>query len=415
MSEWDEVQVGDLCQIKHGYAFKGEHFEDVGHFLLLTPGNFLAEGGLQIREGKETFYCGEFPDEYLLEEGELVVAMTDLKQDAPILGSTLRIPESGRFLHNQRLGLVQEVSSAVDRDFFYYLLNDQSVRWWLRATATGSTVRHTAPERIYQAKVRLPPKSIQQTIGTMLSALDDLIEINRRRIEVLEELARLLYREWFVHFRFPGHEDVELVDSVLGPIPDGWAWRNLFDLAEVGFGFSFKSKRFAESGRFRVIRIRDVPKNTTGTFTDEDAGERYEVHDGDTLIGMDGDFHMCRWADGLAYLNQRVARIRTKSQLSQLHLHLALEQPIRRFNETIIGTTVAHLGKRHLEEIWIVEPPPPLLAAATQHFQPMFELEMNLRKQIRILREARDLLLPRLVSGELDVSEIDLGLEAVEA
>ena len=221
MSEWDEVQVGDLCHIKHGYAFKGEHFEDEGHSLLLTPGNFLAGGGLQIRDGKETFYSGEFPDEYLLEEGDLVVAMTDLKQNAPILGSTLRIPESGRFLHNQRLGLVQDVANSTDRDFLYYLLNDQSVRWWLRATATGSTVRHTAPERIYQAKVRLPPKSIQQTIGVSLRAFDDLIENNRRRIEILEEMARLLYREWFVRFRFPGHGDVELVDSDLGPNPQG--------------------------------------------------------------------------------------------------------------------------------------------------------------------------------------------------
>ncbi len=415
MSEWDEVQVGDLCHIKHGYAFKGEHFEDEGHSLLLTPGNFLAGGGLQIRDGKETFYSGEFPDEYLLEEGDLVVAMTDLKQNAPILGSTLRIPESGRFLHNQRLGLVQDVANSTDRDFLYYLLNDQSVRWWLRATATGSTVRHTAPERIYQAKVRLPPKSIQQTIGVSLRAFDDLIENNRRRIEILEEMARLLYREWFVHFRFTGHEDVELVDSDLGPIPEGWEWKNLFELAEVGFGFSFKSKRFAESGAIRVVRIRDVPRNTTSTYTDEDPGDRYEIHDGDVLIGMDGDFHMCRWADGLAHLNQRVARLRSKSQVSQLHLHLALEPPIHRFNQTIIGTTVAHLGKRHLEEIFIAEPSPPVFAAVTERLQAMHELDLNLRKQNRLLREARDLLLPRLVSGELDVSELDLGLERVGA
>ena len=156
-----------------------------------------------------------------------------------------------------------------------------------------------------------------------------------------------------------------------------------------------------------------MPKNTTSTYTDEDPGERYEIHDGDTLIGMDGDFHMCRWADGLAHLNQRVARLRSKGPLSQLHLHLALEQPIQEFNRTIIGTTVAHLGKRHLEEIFIAEPPSPVLAAATEHFQPIFELELKLRKQNRVLREARDLLLPRLVSGELDVSELDLDLVAV--
>ena len=213
----------------------------------------------------------------------------------------------------------------------------------------------------------------------------------------------------------PGHEDVELVDSELGPIPGGWIWRNLFDLADVGFGFSFKSNRFAKSGSTRVVRIRDVPRNTTRTYSDEDPGNRYEIHDGDTLIGMDGDFHMCRWADGPAHLNQRVARLRSKGQFNQLHLHLALEEPIQRFNQTIIGTTVAHLGKRHLEEVFIAEPAQPVLVAGNERFQPIFELELNLRKQNRLLQGARDLLLPRLVSGELDVSALGPELEGLGA
>ena len=90
-------------------------------------------------------------------------------------------------------------------------------------------------------------------------------------------------------------------------------------------------------------------------------------------------------------------------------LHLALEQPIRRFNDTIIGTTVAHLGKRHLEEIDILVPNPEVVGEANDALTPLMYLEINLRKQNRVLREARDLLLPRLVSGELDVSELDLG------
>ena len=170
MNEWDEVEVGDLCSIKHGYAFKGEFFEDAGHFLVLSPGNFRAPGGLQIRDGKETFYSGEFSDEYLLDEGDLVIAMTDLKQDAPILGSVLRIPEPGRFLHNQRLGLVQDVADEVDLDFLYYLLNDQSVRWvassdsdWLDSTAHSprADLSSQGPITAYRSprgNWRIPPR-----------------------------------------------------------------------------------------------------------------------------------------------------------------------------------------------------------------------------------------------------------------
>ena len=351
MSEWDEVQVGDLCQIKHGYAFKGEHFEDAGHFLLLTPGNFLAEGGLQIRDGKETFYCGEFPDEYLLEEGDLVVAMTDLKQDAPILGSTLRIPESGRFLHNQRLGLVQDVSSAVDRDFLYYLLNDQTVRWWLRATATGSTVRHTAPERVYQAKVRLPPKSIQQTIGAMLSALDDLIENNRRRIEVLEETARLLYREWFVHFRFPGHEDVELVDSVLGPIPEGWEIRSFAELADFVNGFAFKPHHWLDEG-LPIVKIKELKNGVTADtprYHGTDVGKKYFVDDGSVLFSWSADLKAYVWASGPALLNQHLFDVRPY-EVSPLFIFLSLNERMGEFRARAQGTTMKHIKRSVLSE-----------------------------------------------------------------
>ena len=226
-------------------------------------------------------------------------------------------------------------------------------------------------------------------------------------------MARVLYREWFVHFRYPGNGGVKLVDTDFGIAPEDWTWFNLFDLAEVTFGFPFKSNRFSDVGPFRVVRIRDVPKNTSRTFTDEDPGQRYEIRDRDTLIGMDGEFHMCRWADGSAYLNQRVARIRTKGPLHQFHIHLALERPIEDFNQSIVGTTVAHLGKRHLEEVFVAVPPSPVLKAVRDVLEPVFELELNLRKQLRLLSEARNLLLPRLVSGELDILDLNLELEAV--
>ena len=220
-------------------------------------------------------------------------------------------------------------------------------------------------------------------------------------------MARLLYREWFVDFRFPGHENVEMADSEHGLIPDGWGWHNLFDLADVGFGFSFSSKGFSDSGSRAVVRIRDIPKHRTETFTEENPGPKYEILDGDTLIGMDGDFHMCRWADGLAFLNQRVCRVRSRGVLGQMHLHLALETPIAEFNRSIIGTTVAHLGKRHLEEIHVLVPSTELAPLVLDALEPLMRLEQNLRKQNFLLAEARDLLLPRLVSGELDVSELD--------
>ena len=262
--------------------------------------------------------------------------------------------------------------------------------------------------QLHTVPIRVPDRSVQDRIASIVESIDDLIENNRRRVEVLEEMARAIYREWFVHFRYPGHEDAPLVDSPLGPIPDGWHVKPLFDIAEVGFGFSFKSKRFADSGPFPVVRIRDVPKGTTRTFSDEEPGERYRVVDGDVLIGMDGDFHLGQWSGGIAWLNQRVARLRPRSGLSAHHLLLAVELPIREWNAAISGTTVAHLGKRHLEQVRVVIPEDSVLKHATMFFDDVWQQVVALTQAAHGLAHMRDLLLPKLVTGQIDVSHLDL-------
>jgi type I restriction enzyme S subunit len=264
----------------------------------------------------------------------------------------------------------------------------------------------------------IPPLNTQRKIAGVLSAYDDLIENNSRRIAILEEMAQAIYREWFVNFRFPGHENVKLIDSPLGKIPEGWRVANLFDIAEISYGFPYKSKQFTTTPEGKpVIRIRDILGHRSETYTNEDAGTKYIVKDGDILIGMDGDFHMCRWAGGDAVLNQRVARLRTKNELPQYVLFHCVREPILHFNATIVGTTVAHLGDKHLREINVVCPPMNLLINLHAIFEPLFFAEINLRKKIELLRSTRDLLLPKLISGQLDVEDldIDIGEQPVEA
>ena len=101
---WKHSRLGNYFRIKHGYAFKGEFFADSGPYVLLTPGNFQADGGIKLKGEREKYYTGDFPSEFLLRRGDFLVVMTDLTQNAPILGSPAFIPEDDRFLHNQRLG-----------------------------------------------------------------------------------------------------------------------------------------------------------------------------------------------------------------------------------------------------------------------------------------------------------------------
>jgi len=291
--------------------------------------------------------------------------------------------------------------------FVKYAIDTMKLR--MQSISRGTTQDNLSLDKLLTFDFLTPPLPTQRKIAAVLSAYDDLIENNTRRIAILEETAQALYREWFVHFRFPGHQDIALVDSPLGPIPEGWKVQKLYDISEVTTGYPFKSRRFTEEPvGMPVIRIRDIPNNSTKTYTDEEADERYKVVNGDILVGMDGDFHMTKWAGGEAYLNQRVARFRPRAGLPSYYLFLAPRGPIQHFNSTITGTTVAHLGKKHLVTVDIVAPNSEIVKKIRDLFQPLLDMESNLHLRNANLRRTRDLLLPRLISGEIDVADLDI-------
>ena len=413
MADWNHCTLGDLFTIKHGYAFKGEYFGTEGSHIVLTPGNFVEEGGFKEKGDKEKWYSGKIPEDYILSRDDLIVVMTE--QAEGLLGSSAIIPLSNRYLHNQRLGLIQNFKE-VDKIFLYYLFNSKSVRQQIRASCSGVKVRHTSPSRIYEVKVFLPPLPTQHKIASILSAYDALIENNTRRIKILEEMAQTIYNEWFVKFRFPGHETVKMVDSELGMIPEGWEVRELLSVADVTYGFAFKSKQFNSDGTGKpVVRIRDVLEGISTTYSTEEASKKYLVENGDILVGMDGDFHMGFWVGGQAYLVQRVARFQPKDKIGHYHLFLALREPIQHFNATIVGTTVAHLGDKHIKTIYIKWPTEQLIVQLNSTLEPMLAEIINLRVKNINLRTTRDLLLPRLISGEIDVSELDINVEEITA
>ena len=217
--------------------------------------------------------------------------------------------------------------------------------------AISGAQRNLNGKSIKQFSIGAPPIEVQHRIASILSAYDDLIENNTRRIAILEEMARRIYEEWFVRFRFPGHEGVRMVESVLGLVPEGWSVQGLYDVADLTYGFAFKANLFTEGGEgLGVIRIRDIRDDYTGTHTTEDVDRKYRVSDGDILVGMDGAFHMGRWAGGVAWLNQRVVRFRPKAGIPQSWLFWVTKEPIKTLEATIVGTTVAHLSARDLKE-----------------------------------------------------------------
>ncbi len=341
-----------------------------------------------------------------------------VKKDEILLATVRPNLRSFWYARNPSQNMIASTGFAVLRSgkkmnprFLYYTVSDQSFTDYLTANAKGAAYPAVDIDTIARAEINLPALPTQQKISSILSAYDDLIENNLRRIKILEEMAQALYREWFVHFRFPGHEKVRLVDSPLGKIPEGWEVKSLLDIAEVTYGYAFKSNGFNVIGEGKpVIRIRDVLAGTTNTYSSEKVDSKYMVMNGDILVGMDGDFHMGFWVGGKAYLVQRVAMFRPINKVSNYHLFMMLEKPIRHFNETITGTTVAHLGDKHIKAIKVILPSQKLLVLAQKLFDPYFDLILGLRVKNQYLCQTRDHLLPKLISGELDVSDLEIAI-----
>ena len=386
---WRNRRFGELFKVKHGYAFKGRYFADSGPYIVLTPGNFFEEGGFKLKS-KEKFYTGEFPSEYTLNRDDLLVAMTEQAQG--LLGSSALIPEGGLFLHNQRLGLITELNdSEVDKNFLYYLFNTYNVRAQIQATASGTKVRHTSPSRIYEVKVNLPPLPTQRKIAAILSAYDDLIENNTRRIALLEHTAQLLYREWFVHFRFPGHESVPLVESELGPIPEGWEVKQLGDLIELAYGKGLRKKDrvpgpYPVYGSSGVIDYHNEPL----------------VEGPGIIVGRKGNVGSVFWSDEEFYPIDTVFYVETDVNLRYVYYNL------QRQNFLSTDTAVPGLSRNQAYLLPFLLPTRQVMQKFQDLIDPMLQQAQNLRLKNTNLRATRDLLLPRLISGQLDVSELEI-------
>lgn len=194
---WEREPLSKLCDIKHGYAFEGEFFSDEGRYVLLTPGNFYEQGGYRDRGEKQKYYTGDIPHDYVLNRGDLLVAMTE--QAAGLLGSAILVPESDKFLHNQRLGLVSKRAGvAWSNEFFFYVFNAQPVRDAIHCSASGMKVRHTSPSKIGQVFVSFPASlSEQQRIADCLSALDVRIDAQTGKLDGLRQHKQGLLQQLF--------------------------------------------------------------------------------------------------------------------------------------------------------------------------------------------------------------------------
>lgn len=204
--ELKKYKIGDLVQVTRGASLGGEFYATQGNYVRLTCGNFdYRNNCFKENQSKDNiYYTGGFKEEFLLEKGDIITPLTE--QAIGLLGSTARIPESGKYIQSQDIAKIDCNESLLDKDFAFYLISSACVKQQLSAAAQQTKIRHTSPDKIKECTVWIPSLDIQKRIGRILTDIDNKIAINRQINDNLEAMAKQLYDYWFVQFDFPNEE-----------------------------------------------------------------------------------------------------------------------------------------------------------------------------------------------------------------
>lgn len=298
------------------------------------------------------------------------------------------------------VGFIPDKSKA-DLHFVKYSLDLMRNRFL--SVSRGATQDNLSLGKLLSFPIQVPEVSVQRRIGAILSAYDGLIENSQRRIRILEAMARTLYREWFVHFRFPGHQSVSFVASPLGEIPQGWEVMPFSALASYINGYPFKPVQLGNEGK-PIIKIKelkagivaDTPRNPG-----DEIPEKFNIHDGDVLFSWSADLDTYLWMSGEGLLNQHLFNVVPFGSISRAFCFHALKESMPRFRALSLGATMHHIKRSALDQVFTLLPSSALRARFEDLVEPMHLQLITLTKHVQNIRQTRDLLLPRLLSGQV--------------
>jgi len=414
-ADWPICQLQDVCEFQNGYAFKNsDYVEEADDAYEVFRMGHICRGGGFNPDAPKVFFPKEKArriERFVLQKNDILMSMTDMKASMALLGHTALLPVSDRFLLNQRVGrIVVRERERLDFRFLYYYSNSEKSVQYLRSKANSGVQVNLSTTVIKQSPVPLPPLSTQHKIASILSAYDDLIENNLRRIKILEEMAQALYREWFVKFRFPGHEKMRMVDSPLGKIPEGWEVAPLSEMCHLVMGQSPKSEFYNTDGAGLPFHqgVTDFgnrfPTDRLHCTVDNRIAER-----GDVLFSVRAPVGRINVSNKRIVIGRGLSAIRHRANYQWFAFHF-LKEKFEEEDTMGGGTIFKAVTKKDMQGIEFIVPNDVIVVRFEELVLPMEDEIENLTKKNANLRQTRDLLLPRLISGELDVSELDIAI-----
>ena len=397
MSSWRNTTVDDLGKIITGYTppiKKTEYFGNEYPFITptdITMGSrivqterFLSQKGYEYRKNRLLP-----PD---------AVCVTCIGSLGKICMTT--VPSAT----NQQINSIVVNPSKYDPYFVYYLLRTKTAV--LQSIAGGVATPIVKKSTFAGINVCVPPLPTQQKIAAVLRPYDKLIENNTRRIEILEEMAQIIYRQWFVEFQFPGHEQVKMVESELGLIPQGWEVKRLGEMCHVIMGQSPKSEFYNETGEGLPFHqgVRDFGKRFPTDRVYCTVQNRI-AEAGDILFSVRAPVGRINIAHKKIVIGRGLSAIRSKRG-NQAFLFQQLKERFQEEDTMGGGTIFSGIRKDDLLGIPLLSPGESVIDQFEEIVNPIFSKLVNLAMKNINLRQTRDLLLPKLISGELGVSKL---------
>ena len=410
MSEWKRYKLSDLYEMSSGISSTKEqagHGSPFLSFSVVFNHYFLPDNLIDLMDTTDAE-----KQKYSINEGDIFLTRTSETVDELAMSSVALkdYPEASFSGFLKRLRPVDK--TIVYPKFMAFYLRSPLFRRTI-INNTVMTLRASFNEAMFSyLGIMLPDFDTQKKIGDFLYSLEKKKQINNQINQELEAMAKTLYDYWFVQFDFPDQNGKPYKSSggkmVYHPelkreIPEGWGVENLFDIADVQYGYPFSTDYFNGTGEgVPVIRIRDILGNDITNYSTEEVEDKYKINVGDVLIGMDGNFHMNYWIKEDCYLNQRVVKVNS-DKLPNMVLKYQIEPFIRLREKSVSRTTVGHLSDKDLKAINVILPKDKYLSSIFEKFESILENIIINQQQNQELTQLRDWLLPMLMNGQVKV------------
>lgn len=387
------IQLSKTADIIIGFPFASEKFNINAQGIRLVRGKNITTGNL--RWGDDTRWWDDSSidlSKYMLKADDIVIGM-----DGSLVGKNYaKISENDLpLLLVQRVACIR-AKEGYDQRFLWGCIASGKFERYIDSIKTGTSIPHISGGQIGNYLIPDFDLPTQKKIAAILSALDEKIATNRAINDNLLEQMQAIYKSWFVDYLPFG-----------GEMPESWTQTGIYSLANIIYGAPFASKQFNTEGSGKpIIRIRDLKDQQFATYTTEVHPKGYLLRPGDIVVGMDGEFRPYIWGNDEAWLNQRVCVFENKRPKGKAFLYFTIKPLLYAIEQTQVATTVIHIGKKDYDAFEIMLPDDATLDSFDSLTAPMIMQIVSNSFENKRLAAMRDALLPKLMSGEINIVTI---------